>query len=164
MDRNMLYSLIRSTLRPISAETAMTSSCTELSPNASPKSTCGTGVSCASVIVRRAIAETRTNDTAQTWHDIVHGVGALGGGLALTAATFVFTARFVAEKRIGWAIYSAATGIVYFLLPWTYLELASLLLVIASLIGWGWISVMAWSLAAQPNSASEIGSPWSLSA
>jgi hypothetical protein len=84
---------------------------------------------------------------------------ALTAGLALTAAMFMFAGRFVAERRMGSAIGSAAVGAVYFALPWTNAELASLLLVIASLIGWGWVSVMAWRLTAQSRSALPSGTP-----
>src|SRR5262245_54916031 len=103
-------------------------------------------------------------DAAPSWHGTIHGLAALASGLALTAALLVFAARFVAERRMGWAIVSAAVAVVYFALPWTNAELASLLLVIASLIGWGWISVIAWRLAAQHSSAREGGAPQTQSA
>jgi hypothetical protein len=95
-----------------------------------------------------------------TWHGIAHGLAGLSAGLALTAATFVFAARFVAQRRTGWAIFSALSGAVYFVLPWTNLELSSLLLPVASVIGWGWVSVVAWRLEApQPRATVEIGAP-----
>ena len=90
-------------------------------------------------------------DGPLTWHGTIHGFAALGAGLALTAATFVFAARYVAMKRTGWAIATAVIGIVYFVLPWTIADLSSLLLVVASLIGWGWVSVIAWRLAAHQD-------------
>src|SRR5215510_7109028 len=92
-----------------------------------------------------------------SWHGIAHGVAALASGLALTAGMFVFAARFVAEKRMGWAIATAATAVIYFVLPWTNVALSSLLLVIASVLGWGWVSVIAWRLSAQLSSALQSG-------
>lgn len=88
-----------------------------------------------------------------TWHGMAHGVAALGSGLLLTAALFVFAARFAAQKNTAWTIYTAASGVVYFVLPWVNADLGSLLLPIASVIGWGWISVFAWRLAAQRHGA-----------
>ncbi len=81
-----------------------------------------------------------------TWHSTAHGFAALGSGLLLTAAIFVFAARFLAQRKISWAIYSALSGVVYFILPWINPDLGSLLLPIASVIGWGWVSVVAWRL------------------
>jgi len=92
-----------------------------------------------------------------SWHSMAHGIAALTAGLALTAATFVFAARFVAQRRVGWAVFSALSGAVYFVLPWTNLELSSLLLPVASVIGWGWVSIVAWQLAARPSAAVAVG-------
>jgi hypothetical protein len=94
-----------------------------------------------------------------TWHSLAHGIAALTAGLALTAAIFVFAARFLAQQRVGWAVFSALSGAVYFVLPWTNLELASLLLPVASVIGWGWVSIIAWQLAAKPSAAIEVAKP-----
>jgi hypothetical membrane protein len=94
-----------------------------------------------------------------TWHSIAHGVAALSSGLLLTAAIFVFAARFAAEKRMSWAIYSAASGVIYFVLPWINADLGSLLLPVASVIGWGWVSVIAWRLMATYPAAHTNGEP-----
>jgi hypothetical membrane protein len=94
-----------------------------------------------------------------TWHSMVHGLAAIGSGLLLTAAIFVFTARFLAEKSLSWAIYSAVSGIIYFVLPWINADLSSLLLPVASVIGWGWVSVVAWRLSVQPRVALRNGQP-----
>jgi hypothetical membrane protein len=93
-----------------------------------------------------------------TWHGLAHGFAALGAGLALTAALFVFAARYLALKRIGSAIGAALVGIVYFVLPWTSADLSSLLLVVASVLGWGWVSLTAWQLATRHTAAVEPGS------
>jgi hypothetical protein len=86
-------------------------------------------------------------DSELSWHGMAHGFAALGAGLALTAATFVFAARYVTQKRTGAAIATALVGIAYFILPWTVPSLASVLLVVASIIAWGWVSLMALHLA-----------------
>jgi Protein of unknown function (DUF998) len=89
-----------------------------------------------------------------TWHGMAHGIAAMTAGFALTAAMFLFAVRFVAQRQFGWAIFSAVSGTVYFVLPWTNFELASLLLPVASVIGWGWVSIVAWQLATQPSARS----------
>src|SRR5262249_47796206 len=53
-------------------------------------------------------------DAELSWHGMAHGLAALSAGLALTAATFVFAARFLAQKRRPWAICSTVVGVVYF--------------------------------------------------
>jgi len=98
-----------------------------------------------------------TGDAQLTWHGMAHGFAALSAGLALTAAMIVFAVRYVALKRIGWAVGTALTAIVYFVLPWTVAELASLLLVVASVLGWGWVSLIAWRLAARQTTAEQPG-------
>jgi hypothetical protein len=91
-----------------------------------------------------------------TWHGIAHGFAALGAGLALTAAMVVFVVRHVALKQIGWAVGTALTVMVYFVLAWAVAELASLLLVVASVLGWGWVSLVAWRLAMRPAMAEQL--------
>jgi hypothetical protein len=46
-----------------------------------------------------------------SWHSTVHGVGFGLAMLSLIAACCVFARRFVAERRLGWALYSAATAV-----------------------------------------------------
>jgi hypothetical membrane protein len=94
-------------------------------------------------------------DSQLTWHGMAHGFAALGAGLALTAALLVFAVRYVALKRFGWAVGTALTAIVYFVLPWTVADLGSVLLVVASILGWGWISLTAFRLAAQLASTNQ---------
>lgn len=98
-------------------------------------------------------------DVEMSWHGIAHGLAALTAGLALTAALFVFAARFRAEKRTDLAIASVAIAVIYFVLPWTNPDLSSLLLVVASVIGWGWVSVIAWRLTRQHSRALASRSP-----
>jgi len=64
------------------------------------------------------------------------GIAGIAAGFALTAPNFAFAARFVAQRRFGWAIFSALSGAIYFVLPWTSFGLASLLVPVASVIGW----------------------------
>jgi hypothetical protein len=60
---------------------------------------------------------------------------------------------------VGWAVFSALSGAVYFVLQWTNLELASLLLPVASVMGWGWVSTVAWQLLARPSAGVAVGTP-----
>ncbi|HCT78148.1 MAG TPA: DUF998 domain-containing protein [Micromonosporaceae bacterium] len=84
-----------------------------------------------------------------SWHGIAHGVAAMVAGLALVAAIAVFAWRFATLKEKGWAIFSAVIGMVYFALPFTNSDLGGLPLAVASLVGWGWISILATRLTFQ---------------
>jgi hypothetical protein len=84
--------------------------------------------------------------TEMTWHSAAHAGAAVAAGLALLAASLVFTRRFWKSGRKGWALYSAASGIVYTVLPQANPELWSLMFALASLIGWSWVSVLSWRL------------------
>lgn len=90
-----------------------------------------------------------------SWHGALHQVAAMGAGLALLAGTQVFARRFAALKQRGWASFSAASGILYTVLPWTSAKLGGLVLAVASMIGWGWISIIAGRLLAQHTDPSE---------
>jgi hypothetical protein len=50
-----------------------------------------------------------------SWHGLLHFLTASIGFLALIAACFVFARRFAASGQRGWAAYSMATGILFFL-------------------------------------------------
>jgi hypothetical protein len=50
-----------------------------------------------------------------SWHGLLHFLTASIGFLALIAACFVFARRFAASGQRGWAAYSMATGIFFFL-------------------------------------------------
>jgi hypothetical protein len=80
------------------------------------------------------------------------GIGFLG----LIAACFVFARRFATQKLRGWAIYSAATGVLFFAAFVGIAVGSSAVGVIttvvilafdgAVVIGWAWISVMSMKL------------------
>jgi Protein of unknown function (DUF998) len=53
-----------------------------------------------------------------SWHAIAHGVAPAVAFNAVIAACFVFTRRFAALGRRGWAAYSAATGAAAIALTW----------------------------------------------
>jgi hypothetical protein len=76
-------------------------------------------------------------------HFICGGIGFLG----LIAACFVFARRFAGQKQTGWAIYSAATGVIFFA---AFFGIASgsqgagvIAFAIAVVIAWVWVSLMA---------------------
>jgi hypothetical membrane protein len=50
-----------------------------------------------------------------SWHGFLHFVTAGIGFLALIADCFVLARRFVRQQQQGWAVYSVATGILFFL-------------------------------------------------
>ncbi|MFD0365658.1 DUF998 domain-containing protein [Nocardia sp. GCM10030253] len=78
-----------------------------------------------------------------TWHGILHGVAAVVAGLSMTAALGVFARRFFAAGQRGWAIASIVVAVVYLVLPFVNADQGGLLLAVASIIGWGWVSVLA---------------------
>jgi Protein of unknown function (DUF998) len=85
--------------------------------------------------------------TAISWHGMLHfligGIGFLG----LIGSCFVFARRFAVLKQPGWAIYSVATGVIFFA---AFLGIASgsqgpvsVAFAVAVVIAWVWISLMA---------------------
>jgi hypothetical protein len=81
-------------------------------------------------------------------HFITGGIGFLG----LIAACFVFASRFRGLQQRGWAIYSAATGIVFLAaffgiasgsqIGGTVLIVVTLAFTAAVVIAWTWISLL----------------------
>jgi hypothetical protein len=89
-----------------------------------------------------------------SWHGIVHLSIATVAFAALVAAGFVWTRRFAAQGRWGWAAYSAVTALVFFL---CFAGLASGQLfltpafVVTALNAFVWVSVMAAQLLAEES-------------
>lgn len=83
-----------------------------------------------------------------SWHGLLHFVSGGVGFLALIAACFVFARRFAALGKPGWAVYSVATGVIFFA---AFFGIASgsgqAWIVIGFWIGvalaWAWISAMS---------------------
>lgn len=57
---------------------------------------------------------TPANAHAISWHGLLHIITAGIGFLALIAACFVLARRFASRKQRGWAVYSVATGVIFF--------------------------------------------------
>jgi len=90
---------------------------------------------------------------AVSWHGLLHFVSGGIGFLGLIAACFVFARRFAAQRLRGWAVYSVATGVIFFA-AFVGIAVGSnsigvittiviLAFTVAVVIGWAWISAMA---------------------
>jgi hypothetical protein len=76
-------------------------------------------------------------------------VAAVTSFLSLVAACFVFARRFAAGRQRGWLWYSVATGVVALLLSSWSGGGASITLVLASAVGFGWLAALAIRLRAE---------------
>jgi hypothetical protein len=78
---------------------------------------------------------------------VLHGVGFTLGFVSLTLACLVFSRRFAAVGRLGWALYSVATAVVALALSmWPGQDGASVRYFIAAMIAWAWTSALAASI------------------
>lgn len=90
---------------------------------------------------------------AVSWHGILHFVCGGIGFLGLIAACFVFARRFAAFGERGWAMFSAATGVLYFAAFFgiasgsqqggAVLTFVVLAFTVAVVLGWGWVSAVS---------------------
>jgi hypothetical protein len=88
-----------------------------------------------------------------TWHGALHDLFSGPAFVALSAACFVFGRRFAARGERGWAIYSAASGLVFavgFVLASAgfgqaegLVDVAGLLQRAAVTVGFGWLTLLA---------------------
>ena len=88
-----------------------------------------------------------------SWHGLMHFVCGGIGFLGLIGACFVFARRFFADRQLGWAVYSIATGVLFFAAFFgiaagsqqggTTLTVVNLAFSIAVVLGWAWVSTMA---------------------
>lgn len=51
---------------------------------------------------------------AVSWHGLLHFICGAIGFIGLISACFVFARRFAAQRQRGWAVYSVASGVVFF--------------------------------------------------
>jgi hypothetical membrane protein len=96
---------------------------------------------------------------AVSWHGLLHFVSGGIGFLALIAACFVFARRFAAQRLRGWAVYSVATGVLFFAAfvgiavgsqaKGPLLTFVILAFSVAVVLGWAWVSAMAARLLAE---------------
>jgi hypothetical membrane protein len=78
---------------------------------------------------------------------ILHGVGFTVGFVSLTVTCLLFSRRFAADARSGWALYSVGTAVLALALSmWPGRDAASLRYFIAAAIAWAWISALAASM------------------
>jgi hypothetical protein len=83
-----------------------------------------------------------------SWHGLLHFVFGGVGFLALIAACFVLARRFTFQGQRGWAVYSQATGVIFFAAfagiavgsgqPWSVIGFW-----IGVIVAWAWISALA---------------------
>jgi hypothetical protein len=88
-----------------------------------------------------------------TLHSTLHDLASVVVFAALPAACLVFSRRFAVRGERGWAIYSAASGIVFaagfvlasagFNQAGSLVDVAGLLQRIAIIAGWGWLATLA---------------------
>jgi hypothetical protein len=93
-----------------------------------------------------------------SWHGLLHIVTAGIGFLALIAACFVLARRFASRKQRGWAVYSLASGVIFFAAfvgvatgsgqSWSVIGFW-----IGVLVAWAWIWALALSLLTDRASA-----------
>jgi hypothetical protein len=95
---------------------------------------------------------TPADATAVSWHGVLHFVAGGIGFLSLIAACFVFASRYAALGRSGWAWYSRATGVVFFV---AFAGIASgsrvpglnVAFALAVVVAWTWVTATAIRLA-----------------
>jgi hypothetical protein len=100
---------------------------------------------------------------AVSWHGLLHLICGAIGFIGLIAACFVFARRFFAQKQGGWAVYSVATGVIFFAAfvgiavgsnsVGVITAIVILAFSVAVVIGWAWVSAMAVKLLAEHPSA-----------
>ncbi len=88
-----------------------------------------------------------------SWHGALHDLFSGPAFVALAAACFIFSRRFAAREKRGWAVYSAVSGLVFvttFVLASAgfgqaagLVDLAGLLQRVAVAVGFGWLTLLA---------------------
>ena len=83
-----------------------------------------------------------------SWHGLLHIITAGIGFLGLIAACFVLARRFASRRQRGWAVYSLATGVIFFAAfvgiatgsgqAWSVIGFW-----IGVVVAWAWISALA---------------------
>jgi hypothetical protein len=96
---------------------------------------------------------TPVDANAVSWHGLLHFISGGVGFIALIAACMLFARRFAALKQRGWAIYSVATGVLFFAAFFgiaagsqqgeATVAVVNIAFSVAVVLGWTWISLMA---------------------
>lgn len=87
-----------------------------------------------------------------SWHAVLHSIFFYTAFLSLIVVCFVFVRRFMFQRRRGWGIYCAATGVatpLLIVLGTSITSWAGVLFAIAGVIAFGWVSVIAARLIAE---------------
>ena len=90
---------------------------------------------------------------AVSWHGLLHFVSGGIGFLGLIGACFVLARRFAAHNLRGWAVYSVATGVIFFA-AFVGIAVGSnsvgaittfviLAFTVAVVLGWAWVAAVA---------------------
>jgi hypothetical protein len=85
-----------------------------------------------------------------SWHALLHAFAPPLAFLALVTACLVFVRRFAGTRQPGWAAYSIATAVGAFALA---APATSVGLFAGVIIGWAWITALAWKLSREPVGA-----------
>lgn len=93
---------------------------------------------------------------AMTWHGVLHLVAASVSGLALLGAIAVQVRQALVHRQVVWAVACVLVALVYVLLPAVDPTRYGLLFAVASVVGWGWVSAVAFRLLA--GTRTEVGS------
>lgn len=95
-----------------------------------------------------------------SWHGTIHAIAPPVAFLALIGACFVLARRDAADRRHGWAVYGALTGVAAFVLSAPIPpEGASIRLAVAVAIGAAWVSALAVRLLAPERSPHALVDP-----
>ncbi|MBB5079353.1 DUF998 domain-containing protein [Nonomuraea endophytica] len=83
-----------------------------------------------------------------TWHGMLHFVAGGVGFLCMIAACLLHARRHAAERRTGWAIFSALTGVLFLaafagIASGNASALVNVAFALAVLLSWSWISATA---------------------
>jgi succinate dehydrogenase/fumarate reductase cytochrome b subunit len=87
--------------------------------------------------------------THQSWHSILHGVSAILSFVFLVGACFTLGYRFARQREWGWAVYSAATGVVSFGLPALPNPWGGVFLFVGASIAFIWMAALSVRLTRQ---------------
>lgn len=89
-----------------------------------------------------------------SWPAAAHGVAPVVAFNAVIVACFVFVRRFVGLRRWGWAVYSAATGVLALsFAAWPSQAGISWRLAVAVALTFGWETALAWRLRQEASAA-----------
>ncbi len=79
-----------------------------------------------------------------SWHGLLHNLAPVGMGVALSVACLVFARRFVRDGRRGWAAYSVAAAVAYYVLGFAAFPAQDFrLMLLGGAIIWTWAAALS---------------------